>query len=477
MTFASGTWTGNVTVGAADPAAVLTVADGLGHTASSNSFVVGVPDLTITKTHVGDFSPGDVGDTYTITVSNIGSGPTYGTVSVVNTLPTGLTAAGLSGSGWTVNPSTLTATRSSVLAAGASYPALTVTVDVSSSPPALVTNVATVSGGGELNTGNDTAHDPTTIKVVPPTITSTTPSLSSGMVNNGAATLAINFSKVVVGAGTASNYELQSVGPDGLLGTADDVIVPLSASYSGTTATLTFAGLTQSVYRLTVLDNITDTGGTELDGNGNGNPGSNYVCDFVVLPPAAGLSFAPAVVTSCGSSQTPVAEAVGDFNGGGKQDLVVATGQSVLLMLSNGAGGFSSITTLPGSSAGATALAVGDFNHDGNLDVAATVPGGGVMVWLGNGSGGFSAPATFPTADSDPDAIVAGDFNSDSNLDLAVADSDNNTVSLLLGDGHGNFGAPPRSVRAASTPSPWQRPISTAMASSTWPWSTKPAPR
>ena len=40
VTFASGTWTGNVTVGAADPAAVLTVADGLGHTGSSNPFVV-----------------------------------------------------------------------------------------------------------------------------------------------------------------------------------------------------------------------------------------------------------------------------------------------------------------------------------------------------------------------------------------------------------------------------------------------------
>ena len=48
--------------------------------------------MTITKTHVGNFSPGDVGDTYTITVSNIGSGPTYGTVSVVDTMPTGLTA-------------------------------------------------------------------------------------------------------------------------------------------------------------------------------------------------------------------------------------------------------------------------------------------------------------------------------------------------------------------------------------------------
>ena len=32
------------------------------------------PDLTVTSTHVGNFRPGDVGDTYTITVTNSGTG-------------------------------------------------------------------------------------------------------------------------------------------------------------------------------------------------------------------------------------------------------------------------------------------------------------------------------------------------------------------------------------------------------------------
>ena len=58
----------------------------------------------------------------------------------------------------------MTATRSDALAAGASYPALTLTVSVASNAPASVTNTATVSGGGEINTANDTASDPTTIK-------------------------------------------------------------------------------------------------------------------------------------------------------------------------------------------------------------------------------------------------------------------------------------------------------------------------
>ena len=69
----------------------------------------------------------------------------------------------MSGTGWTVNLATLTATRSDVLAAGGSYPPLTLTVNVAANAAASVTNTATVSGGGEVNTANDTASDPTTI--------------------------------------------------------------------------------------------------------------------------------------------------------------------------------------------------------------------------------------------------------------------------------------------------------------------------
>ena len=58
---------------------------------------------------------------------------------------------------------TLTATRSDALAKGASYPPITVTVNVAADAPASVVNTVQVSGGGETNTGNDTANDPTTI--------------------------------------------------------------------------------------------------------------------------------------------------------------------------------------------------------------------------------------------------------------------------------------------------------------------------
>ena len=84
-------------------------------------------------------------------------------MTVVDTLPSGLTATALAGTGWSCTLGTLTCTRSDALAAGASYPAVTVTVNVASTAPASVTNQATVSGGGETNTANNSASDPTAI--------------------------------------------------------------------------------------------------------------------------------------------------------------------------------------------------------------------------------------------------------------------------------------------------------------------------
>ena len=122
-----------------------------------------VSDLTILKTHSGSFTQGQTGASYTITPTNSGGAATSGIVTVTDTLPTGLTATAMSGTNWACTLSTLTCTRNDALAAGASYPTITLTVNVASNAPASVTNTATVSGGGETNTSNDTANDPTTI--------------------------------------------------------------------------------------------------------------------------------------------------------------------------------------------------------------------------------------------------------------------------------------------------------------------------
>jgi hypothetical protein len=59
-------------------------------------FQLPAPDLTVAKTHTGSFTQGQTGATYTITAMNSGTFATSGTVTIVGTLHTGLTATAIS---------------------------------------------------------------------------------------------------------------------------------------------------------------------------------------------------------------------------------------------------------------------------------------------------------------------------------------------------------------------------------------------
>ncbi len=158
---------------------------GSGNQATATIDVV-APDLTITKTHTGNFNRPQTGATYTITVNNAGFGPTAGTVTVTDTLPNvpnTLVATAISGTGWSCTLATLTCTRSDALASGSSYPAITLTVNVPQNIQANITNSAAVSGGGDVNTGNNTASDPTHIGPpiqIAPNNNATTLTITSG---------------------------------------------------------------------------------------------------------------------------------------------------------------------------------------------------------------------------------------------------------------------------------------------------------
>src|SRR5438093_8337374 len=107
-------------------------------------------DLTITKTHIGSFTQGDTGKSYTIAVKNSGELATSGMVTVTDTLPAALTATAMSGTGWTCTLGTLTCSRNDALAAGEIWPPIMLTANVASNAPFTVTNTATVSGGDEV---------------------------------------------------------------------------------------------------------------------------------------------------------------------------------------------------------------------------------------------------------------------------------------------------------------------------------------
>ncbi|HET7299472.1 MAG TPA: CshA/CshB family fibrillar adhesin-related protein [Oleiagrimonas sp.] len=110
--------------------------------------------LSLTKTHVGDFKVGGTGS-YTINVSNTVITPTINPpsdpqpVRVVDTLPTGLTYASASGSGWSCSNAgqvvTCDTTTLQDLTSSKTFPPITVNVTVDSDAPATLTNMATAS--------------------------------------------------------------------------------------------------------------------------------------------------------------------------------------------------------------------------------------------------------------------------------------------------------------------------------------------
>ena len=117
---------------------------------SSVSTTILAPDLTITKAHAGNFTVGTNG-TYTITVTNAGTLATSGTITVTDTLPTGLGFVSANGTGWACANAagTVTCTTASVINPAASAPAITLVVSVASVAAPAVTNFASVGGGNE----------------------------------------------------------------------------------------------------------------------------------------------------------------------------------------------------------------------------------------------------------------------------------------------------------------------------------------
>lgn len=127
--------------------------------------------------------------------------------------------------------------------------------------------------------------------------------------------------------------------------------------------------------------------------------------------------------------------ALGDFNGDGKIDMYMSSGQ---VTLGNGDGTFSGPQTY--SSFGLSFLETIDLNGDGKLDVISDGSGAGeIVVVLGNGNGSFKAAATYLTGGTDSRRLAFGDYNGDGKLDVATAGVLDQTYSVLLGNGDGSF--------------------------------------
>lgn len=138
--------------------------------------------------------------------------------------------------------------------------------------------------------------------------------------------------------------------------------------------------------------------------------------------------------------------AIADMNGDGNPDLVIADHQSpyVSILLGDGRGGFRAAPGSPvdvHSNPHPHGVAVADFNQDGHPDVATDSWGSNqIELLLGDGKGGLRTPGRyFGTGRRPYQRLRTADFNKDGLPDIVTTDLDDDTVTILLGDGKGGF--------------------------------------
>lgn len=122
------------------------------------------PDLSIGLTHTSSFLQGQTNAVYLIRVANEGSTATSGLISVVESMPSGITITSMWGPGWSCSANTCT--RSDSWPAGQMLPTISVLATVAANAPPSISNMATVSGGGDSNIANNIANDVSTIAAV-----------------------------------------------------------------------------------------------------------------------------------------------------------------------------------------------------------------------------------------------------------------------------------------------------------------------
>jgi hypothetical protein len=143
----------------------------------------------------------------------------------------------------------------------------------------------------------------------------------------------------------------------------------------------------------------------------------------------------------------------GDFNSDGITDVAVVhlLGGNVSVYYGNGNGTFQP-PVFWGMNSNSYSLVVKDFDGDGRDDMVVTNFESNLVSVRTSTGNGFSAIKTFATgngavfpASTGVDPIQAGDFNNDGKLDIVVGNTRHHFLSILLGDGAGNFSAPIKS--------------------------------
>jgi hypothetical protein len=147
-----------------------------------------------------------------------------------------------------------------------------------------------------------------------------------------------------------------------------------------------------------------------------------------------------------------------DFNKDGNQDIAVATSLGLAVLLGKGDGTFNPAQHFPytGAVASVVQLALGDLNGDGEEDIIVAGPKTGlpkspdsINVFLGNSDGTFQATTAYALG-AGHGSVVAADFNGDGRSDVAVGDG--SSFDVFPSDAGGHLGTPVRSQAGTGGP-------------------------
>jgi len=221
--------------------------------------------------------------------------------------------------------------------------------------------------------------------------------------------------------------------------TADGLVIAsfLAAPGSGTFVD-TLDGLTGDHPTTVSLGDVNGDGHVDaVVANGGGGPASNMA---VFLNDGTGTL----VPAGTFANDTAAHRAtLGDLDGDGDLDCVVVYYASATpnVWRNDGTGVFTSFgTSLGGFPALSVELA--DVDGDDDLDLLMGMDtGGGNRVFVNDGAAGFAPGGTFPTV-SRTQALAVADVDGDADLDVFAADGGD--VALFLNDGLGAFAASPQ---------------------------------
>ena len=187
------------------------------------------------------------------------------------------------------------------------------------------------------------------------------------------------------------------------------------------------------------------------DVNGDGKPdiivaniGDNTVSVLLNTTQSGATQANFATQQTFAAGNNPTSVAVADLNGDGKPDIIVANGifNTVSVLLNTTVQGFATMASFTAQQSFATgsnasSVAVGDLNGDGKPDViVANSNDNTVSVLFNNTAPGaatlaFAVQQTFATGTA-PDSVRAADVNGDGEPDLIVANFSDGTISVLL---------------------------------------------